>query len=1245
MSGAATDGKPATDGTPATALGTAAERLRRTALEVAGLGVVRFDLTAGTVTRDARAAIIAGREPHELGPYAFGELFERVHPDDLPVVKAALEAGAAGKRRESRFRWVRPGGEPRNILAVSEPDWAGVPGAGAPAGLVVTIRDVTDENRLARLDVRLRRLFETDMLGIFFYRYDGSIEETNDAFLRMVGFTRADFAAGAVDWAALTPPEFVAQDAAKVAEVRATGQCEPFEKAYVGKDGRQVPVLVGAAGVDDDGGVAYVLDLTERDRLRREWRAVSEQRQIAFDAAKMGVCRVDFIAGTFAPDRRGAEMFGLDPGAGPRPLPELIGAVHEADRADVLVSLNAVREGRWCERQFRVVRPDGSVRTLRTAGRPEWPGPQKSGTPTGMTAALRDVTDLVEQTRRTALLAEVLENTPDLVGAASVDGVAEFMNRAGRELLGLSEDELAGTPIRSMHTDDANARLAEIGLPTAAREGRWTGETELLARDGRVIPVSQSIVGHRDDGGQVTHFSTICRDLTDRVRAEAVNTARRECLSRLAAGEALTDVLPVLARAAEDHLPTPNLVCILLRGGATGDVTDSAAGGGALPGETLKLAAAPSLPDTFKEGIDDLAADETGGACGAAAFRNERVIVENLATDPLCAQFREFTESHNLRAVWSTPIRAAGGHVLGTFAVYHDHARLPTADDVAVVDPLVNTAAVVVERAAADARADRLRRELAEGEARFRGTFENVGVGVAHVGFDGSWLRVNRRLCEIVGYSEEELRASTFQKITHDDDLSTDLAQFGRLMRGDVDSYTLRKRYVRKDGSTVAIQLTVSLQRDADGKSLYALSVIDDVTELARQEEELRDLNATLELKVAARTTRVREQKARLERLARGLADAEARERRRLAHAVHDDLQQILAAAKFSAKLAGDAADPVAELLDEAIDEARDLTQDLVPTVLYDRGPVPAVAALCRRFGDRFGADVTLVGGGGTGGGPPTSDLLPKHYPHGPLLYQAARELLFNAVKHAPGAPVEVALSLTGGRVRLAVSNPDPPAGAAAAPTRSRADLYADPAAEAGGDAGFGLFSLREQTTLVGGTLRAGPAPGGGFRATATLPGLSMDDSQSSDGPDDGPGAADGRPAGGLRVMIVDDHRIVRSALAGLLRGSAGIEVVGEAADGQEAVDRVEEYGPDAVVMDVTMPRMDGIEATRRVKELLPGVRVVGLSMHTRDDMAEAMCAAGAEAYVPKGGPPEELLRALRGNPDPTDCCDGAGRA
>lgn len=116
-----------------------------------------------------------------------------------------------------------------------------------------------------------------------------------------------------------------------------------------------------------------------------------------------------------------------------------------------------------------------------------------------------------------------------------------------------------------------------------------------------------------------------------------------------------------------------------------------------------------------------------------------------------------------------------------------------------------------------------------------------------------------------------------------------------------------------------------------------------------------------------------------------------------------------------------------------------------------------------------------------------------------------------------------------------------------------------------------------------------------------------------------------------LRVMLVDDHRIVRQGLAGLLRVEDDLEVVGEASDGQMAIDLADRLRPDVVLMDISMPRVNGIEATRRIAARHPDIRIVGLSMHEQADMARAMHDAGAAAYVPKDGPTEALLDAIRG--------------
>lgn len=136
-------------------------------------------------------------------------------------------------------------------------------------------------------------------------------------------------------------------------------------------------------------------------------------------------------------------------------------------------------------------------------------------------------------------------------------------------------------------------------------------------------------------------------------------------------------------------------------------------------------------------------------------------------------------------------------------------------------------------------------RALKESEARFRGTFDNAAVGMAHVGADGSWLRVNQRLCDLVGYSREELLSGGFQNITHPDDLAHDLRLFDLLMRGKIDRYRIEKRYFHKDGRVIWIDLTTALQRDEHGKPLYCIAVIVDITKRKAAEAELKESEAT----------------------------------------------------------------------------------------------------------------------------------------------------------------------------------------------------------------------------------------------------------------------------------------------------------------------------------------------------------------------------------------------------------------
>jgi PAS domain S-box-containing protein len=141
---------------------------------------------------------------------------------------------------------------------------------------------------------------------------------------------------------------------------------------------------------------------------------------------------------------------------------------------------------------------------------------------------------------------------------------------------------------------------------------------------------------------------------------------------------------------------------------------------------------------------------------------------------------------------------------------------------------------------------------LRDSEARFRAIFENAAVGIARVALDDRWLEVNQRLCDIVGYSREDLMTKTFDDLTYPDDLEQDVKEARRLSDGEIDTYVMEKRYYRKDSSVVWANLTVSMARKADGSPDYFISVIEDISARKQAEEKLRESEERFRTMVSA---------------------------------------------------------------------------------------------------------------------------------------------------------------------------------------------------------------------------------------------------------------------------------------------------------------------------------------------------------------------------------------------------------
>ncbi|MBI3852873.1 MAG: PAS domain S-box protein [Verrucomicrobia bacterium] len=169
--------------------------------------------------------------------------------------------------------------------------------------------------------------------------------------------------------------------------------------------------------------------------------------------------------------------------------------------------------------------------------------------------------------------------------------------------------------------------------------------------------------------------------------------------------------------------------------------------------------------------------------------------------------------------------------VIGVMALF---ARHPLSDTtLTALGSVADAIAVGIERKRAE-------EALRENERRFRATFEQAAVGMSHVLPEGRFKRVNQKFCDITGYSRDELLARTIQDITHPDDLQADLKQVRRLLAGEIQTYSMEKRYIRQDGSQVWVELTVSLVRKSGGEADYFIAVIEDITNRRSLEMQLR---------------------------------------------------------------------------------------------------------------------------------------------------------------------------------------------------------------------------------------------------------------------------------------------------------------------------------------------------------------------------------------------------------------------
>lgn len=244
----------------------------------------------------------------------------------------------------------------------------------------------------------------------------------------------------------------------------------------------------------------------------------------------------------------------------------------------------------------------------------------------------------------------------------------------------------------------------------------------------------------------------------------------------------------------------------------------------------------------------------------------------------------------------------------------------------------------------------------------------------------------------------------------------------------------------------------------------------------------------------------------------------------------------------------------------------------------------------------------------------------------GLFLFHAVRETLFNTVKHAGVAEANVDIAVTRpGWLRIAISDQ----GEGCDPETTALDASANH--------GFGLFSIQERIELHGGRLETLSKPGAGFTTVLEVPFEAISAAVMVQHPDRAPVSRETPSTpqernGPIRLLLVDDHKLMRDGLSNLFANRPSIVVIGEAADGVEAINKTRKFAPDVVLVDVSMPGMNGVEAAMRITFEFPQIRVVGLSMHEPGDMGAPSSKPVPSRFFPKIAPPNSSSRRYTAN-------------
>ncbi len=428
--------------------------------------------------------------------------------------------------------------------------------------------------------------------------------------------------------------------------------------------------------------------------------------------------------------------------------------------------------------------------------------------------------DLRQVQERSRML---LQSSPLGIHGIDRSGHVIFQNRAALDILGYSDEEILGrhshSTIHHHRADGSDYPMEECPIFQTLADGQPRScDTEVFFRkDGTAVPVTYMIAAMTDpETGEFSGVVINFRDITKELRRQRFLTLEAEVLDAITAGQSLKDILDLTTRSVEEILPGALASILMVDEGR------------------VRHGAAPSLPDEFAEAIDGEPIGPKAGSCGTAAWRGEPVISEDIATDPLWADYKHLALAIGLAACWSVPIKDSDNSVKATFAIYYREPRAPDDDDLAFIHHIARFVGVAMQRA-------RHAEQLRESEERFRLISRTTGdvLWDWDLAVDEIWW--SEGMSTRFGHDPEQLPdgIAAWKALLHPGDADRVLESVESVVNNGADTWSEEYRFARGDGSYAQVSDSGYVIKNSRGKALRMVGSMLDVTEVRALEEQL----------------------------------------------------------------------------------------------------------------------------------------------------------------------------------------------------------------------------------------------------------------------------------------------------------------------------------------------------------------------------------------------------------------------